>query len=209
MNKIILAWKLYWKIRNFLLLFIAGILLLLSILIYFPYFFNAIEKRNGYVLNDFILNNLLNADLSIPIFSIIWLMIIFSVIRCIQFPATAILFLWSYILLSITRMITISCIALNPPYHYVPLIDPIISIFYGNKLITKDLFYSGHTSTQFLLFLCLPKKTDKLLALIATIVIGFMMLIQHAHYTIDIIAAPLFAWAVYKLAQLITKPTTP
>jgi len=73
--------------------------------------------------------------------------------------------------------------------------------FYGGKFLTKDLFFSGHTSIQFLSFLCLQKKSDKVLALISTILVASLVLVQHVHYTIDVLAAPLFTWLSYKAGK--------
>ena len=109
----------------------------------------------------------------------------------------------SLVLLCISRMITITLIPLNPPIGLIPLKDPISSLFYGGTgvFITKDLFYSGHTSTQFLIFLCLTKRSDKIIAFIATITVGILVLIQHVHYTIDVLAAFVFTYVVIYLER--------
>jgi len=59
------------------------------------------------------------------------------------------------------------------------------------------LFFSGHTATVFLLFLCLKKKQDKWLALGGSVLTGFLLLVQHVHYTIDVLAAPVFTYFIY------------
>ncbi|HEX3079850.1 MAG TPA: phosphatase PAP2-related protein, partial [Puia sp.] len=71
--------------------------------------------------------------------------------------------------------------------------------------ITHDLFFSGHTTTVFLIFLCLKKKRDRIYALIASILLGIFLLGQHVHYTIDVLAAPIFTYVAYRLALLFTK----
>ena len=200
MEEIAIQWSAIWGERSFRNKTILGFIILIVIFGFFPFFFEVIEKRNGFVLNDPLLTLLPAYDLSIPIFAIIWSMATFVAVRCFQSPDFFILLMWSFILLSLARIVSISLVALNAPEGIVILRDPIVSIFYGKRYITKDLFFSGHTSTQFLFFLCLSKRNDKIIALIATIAIGVMVLIQHVHYTIDVAAAPFFAYFVYKLA---------
>jgi hypothetical protein len=128
--------------------------------------------------------------------------------RAIYDPALLLLFLWGFIFLSVSRFICIYLVPLNPPEQLIALRDPITNLFYGKKhgFITKDLFYSGHTSTQFLMCLCFTKRSDKLLALISTILVGVLVLIQHVHYSIDVIVAPFLTYLVYLLSKQVVKP---
>jgi hypothetical protein len=41
------------------------------------------------------------------------------------------------------------------------------------------------------------KKGDKLVTLFSSIAIGALVLIQHVHYTIDVVAAPIFTYAIF------------
>jgi hypothetical protein len=185
-----------------------GLIIWIAVLIAFPFFFEYIENRNGIILNDFIINSLPAYDVSIPTFLIIWTMFLLFLYRAIYNPALLLLFLWGFIFLSISRFISIYLAPLNPPEQLIALRDPITNIFYGKKhgFITKDLFYSGHTSTQFLMYLCFTKQSDKLLALVSTILIGILVLIQHVHYSIDVIAAPFLTYLVFLLSKKIVKP---
>jgi hypothetical protein len=173
---------------------LIGLLALCVVLYCLPYFFQYIEKRNGYIIKDIVLAWLPAKDVSLPIFGIIWTMALLIMIRSIQSPTIFILFLYSFILVEASRFITISLLPLNAPLQLIPLIDPISNSFYGKTFITKDLFYSGHTAIQFLFFLCLRKHTDKLIALCCAISIGILVLVQHIHYTIDVVAAFPFAY---------------
>ena len=203
---IAIAWKNAWSNLKFRRMMLAGSIIMVGILVSFPFFFALIEQREGPLLNDPILILIPPADVSIPTFIVIWSMTVLLWIRCAQDPSILLVFVWCFILLCFSRMITIILFPLNPPVGLIPLKDPLASIFYGgtDKFIQKDLFYSGHTSIQFLMFLTLKRKMDKMLALIATFTIGTLVLVQHVHYTIDVVAAFVFSYLIYRVGKIIT-----
>ncbi len=201
-----IEWKNAWANQAFKSKAIIGSICLLFVLVSFPRFFAIIELRNGIVLNDAVLNKLPSADLSIPIFITIWSTAFLLIRRIIQSPSLFLQFLLSFLFLSIVRIGTISFFPLDAPNELIPLKDPISSLFYGGKdiFITKDLFFSGHTATQFLMFLCLQKKMDKYLTGLTSILIAIMVLIQHIHYTIDVFAAFPLTYLVYLLGKKVS-----
>ena len=195
------TWKQAWKDNLFRKKIYIGVIILIAILACFHIFFQAIEKRNGYLMNDILLNKIPAQNVSPFIFAIIWFCSLLALIRCIQKPDIFILCLYSFIFISLFRFISISLFPLNPPIGLIPLTDPITNFFYGKTFITKDLFFSGHTATQFLIFLCVQNRTDKIISFCATVFVGILILVQHVHYTLDVISAPLFAYLAYSLAQ--------
>ncbi len=197
------TWQTSWESPGYKNKALTGLGFVSVILCILPYFFQMIEKRNGVLLNDYILNSIPAYNVSIPVFIIIWSMALLICMRFVKDPEIFLTFLWAYILVSASRLISISLIPLNPPVGLIPLVDPLSNSFYGPKFITKDLFYSGHTSVQFLMFLCLKRKNDKVMALFATIFIGILLLIQHVHYTIDVISAPIFAYLLWLVSKKI------
>lgn len=172
----------------------SGVITLSIISLFLNPFFQAIELREGFQINDILLSILPAKDCSEAIFILIWSCVALATIRFLNNPMLFIVFLWSYVLLCLTRIITISLVPLNAPDGLIPLRDPLSNYFYGQVFITKDLFYSGHTATLFLIFLCLEKKRDKLMVLLATAVVGLLLLVQHVHYSMDVLAAPFFAY---------------
>lgn len=59
--------------------------------------------------------------------------------------------------------------------------------------LTKDLFFSGHTASTFLLYLCCRgQRTLGAVALAAHVLTVAVVFMAHLHYTIDVIGA----WAV-------------
>lgn len=186
-----------------------GLVAIAIILSLFPYFFQAIEKRHGYQINDWVLNILPALDVSKGIFLFIWTTTLLTLVRSIQDPTIFLTFLWSYILLCLTRVVTITLVPLEPPQGLFPIVDKMANAFYGPHFITRDLFFSGHTATVFLMGLCLKKKYDKVIAFIATSFVGILLLIQHVHYTIDVIAAPILTWLIFLLAKKMVGEQSP
>jgi membrane-associated phospholipid phosphatase len=193
-------WQEAWSVLGFRRKLIAGIMIVILILAMFPVFFQRIEQRHGILLNDPLLSYLPAHNVSIPLFIIIWTLSTLAAIRAIQSPRMFLTFVWSFVLLSIFRMLTISLTPLDPPAGLIGLVDPLSNFFYGDKFITRDLFFSGHTSTVFVLSLCLPGRTEKKLALLATICVGLLLLVQHVHYTLDVLGGFVFGWLAYRIA---------
>ena len=197
-------WKHAWTKKTFRYKVFAGFFLNLLVLVLLPAFFQHIEKRNGILLNDVLLDQIKPVDVSLYVFIIIWSMGLLTLIRAIQQPKIFITFLYSFFVLTVSRIISITLVSLNAPQGLIPLVDPLTSVFYGQSFITKDLFYSGHVATQFLMFLCFIKKPDKVLAIISAISVAILVLVQHVHYTIDVVTAPFFAYACFIAGRYIS-----
>ena len=170
-----------------------------------PFFFNYIQNRQGPVLHDWVLEHIPPHDVSIAIFTLIWGMGLLILIRAMYNPVIYINYVWSLIFINLTRMLTILFISLDPPKGLIHLVDPITGLFYGNTIITRDLFFSGHTSTLVLIFLCLEKRNDKILAFISAAIVMVLLLVQHIHYTIDVIVAPFAVYIIYRLVRRVFK----
>jgi len=200
-----LTWKTALKNDGYKIRLIIVAVVFVAILLVFPFFFQHIEQRDGMMLRDFVVEHLKPADVSIPIFICIWGITALVIVRCIKQPQLFLTALYGFTLLTLFRMMTITLVPLNPPNGLVPLVDPISNFFYGKShFVTKDLFFSGHTSSQFLYFLCLIKRRDKALALISTVIVGSLVLVQHVHYTIDVVAAIPLTYLVYWMAKKLT-----
>jgi hypothetical protein len=194
-------WQIAWQSAAFRRKLVAGLLAVALIAMAFPVFFQTIDKRDGYSINDLLLNVLTPHDVSAPIFIVIWATFVLTMLRCIQNPDMLLTFTWTWIFVSLARLLTITLIPLDPPPGLIGLADPLSNAFYGSKFVTKDLFFSGHTSTLFIMFLCLTGRTDRILALIATVLVGILLLVQHVHYTLDVLCAPPLTWGIYRLVK--------
>ncbi|MFD2934122.1 phosphatase PAP2-related protein [Spirosoma flavum] len=196
-----LAWQTAWQSPIFRRKFIIGIIGVLTLLGTFPYFFHTIEQHSGPVLNDWVLSQLPPYDVSLIIFLVIWAAGLLILIRSRRNPAVFMMFVYSYVIITLSRMLTINLVPLNPPVGLIPMVDPLTNAFYGKVYITKDLFYSGHTSTIFLIFLCLRQRWDRLIVLLGSLLVGGLLLVQHVHYTVDVLSAFVFTYPLYWLGK--------
>ena len=173
------------------------------IILFLPYFFiEILLSKPGYTLNDYILNQLAPKDFSWIIFGLIYLSVLITLFFNYSNPYTILLGIECYLGINLVRIVSLYMITLEPPHDIIPLIDPLITkIAYGNTVYLKDLFFSGHVSTLFLLFLIEEDKVRKLFLLATTISVGLLILWQHVHYSIDVLSAPLFAWAIYTIIK--------
>lgn len=194
----ILTWKEAVKTKGFIFKLVAVTIVFAAILCVFPFFFQHIEQRDGIQLKDIVVDNLRPVDVSVPIFLCIWGITFVIALRCFKNPMLFLSALYGFIVLTLLRMLTITLVPLNPPHGLIPLVDPISNFFYGKtNFVTKDLFFSGHTSSQFLFFLCLHKRSDKILAFLSTCLVATFVLFQHVHYTIDVLAAIPLTYVCY------------
>ncbi|HEY4107698.1 phosphatase PAP2-related protein [Puia sp.] len=194
-------WQEAWLTPSFRRRLMTGMVVLIMILSLLPRFFQMIERRHGVLLNDPVLRALQPHNVSTLLFVILWGFTAYCTFRAAQTPKMFLTYLWSFIFLTAFRVLTIALIPLDPPVGLIGLVDPVSNFFYGSdKFVTKDLFFSGHTSAVFLLYLTVPGKTDKKLALVATASVALLLLVQHVHYTLDILGGILFCWISWQIA---------
>jgi hypothetical protein len=191
-------WKETWSSPVKRLQLTAIMVLIPVFSLFLPYFFAFIEKRNGVVLNDWVLAHIVPHNVSVAIFIIIWSMILLALYRAIHKPSIFITYCLTLAMVTVARVLCISLVPLSPPVGLIPLSDPLSGAFYGEASVTKDLFFSGHTATLTLIFLCLEKPTDKILGFLATGTVAYLLLVQHIHYTVDVITAPVVVYILYR-----------
>jgi len=196
------VWLSAWNNKAFRNHFIAGILALIIVMVVTSYFFNYIQDdKNGIELNDWVLKRLPSMDMSVFIVSLMLSSAILFALRGLANPNMLMTFLFALIIHLIARMITISITQFFPPQGLIVLHDPMGSMLYQYRFISRDLFYSGHTAILSLLYFCSFKKLDKYYILLTVISVGFLLLVQHVHYTIDVLCAPIFAFGCFWLAK--------
>jgi hypothetical protein len=128
-------------------------------------------------------------------------------------------FLWLGGVLSILRGLSILALPLGPVdgpdvnvhlgaaqiwQAWLNIVNPVSALTtdVAHVSLTKDLFFSGHTSSSFLLWLyCRRMRPLGGLALIAHVIVVATVLVAHIHYTIDVLGAWLITALVYAAAQ--------
>lgn len=180
---------------------ILSLLLLLFVLNRMSRFLDQIELRPGVLLADPILQLIPPRDLTWISFTLIYGGLVFAIGHLFRHPERLILAIQGYSIMVTFRAIAMFLLPLDPPIDIIVLKDPFVE-FFGNSgaPLTRDLFFSGHTSTMTLLGLASTNPKIKTMFMVATIGIGACVLIQHVHYSIDVIAAPFFAYGSMRFA---------
>lgn len=175
---------------------------LVFVFTFFSYFIEVIESRPGVILHDPFLKMIEPRDLTWFIFFLIYLCIALCVASVRKDPYHLTLGLKAYGIMLLFRMLTLWLTPLDPPPQMILLIDPVVEIIgTGGRTLTRDLFFSGHTSTLFLLFLAVPNKRLKYFCLLSCFIVASCVLHQHVHYVIDVLAAPFFALGAFTIAK--------
>jgi len=196
-----MSWKTFFQNKKSRTEFIITLLVLVPLMLSFSQFILFIEQREGVVLNDPLLNTFNPINLTWLTFSLIYLSLIMFFISVFKDPQKLMIGLQSYGLMVIFRTIAMYLTPLEAPGTLIVLDDPFVQLFGKGDVLTKDLFFSGHTGTLFLLFLLAENKTLKILFLISTIMVGSAVLMQHVHYSIDVFVAPFVAYCSYRIIK--------
>lgn len=193
-------WKLALKQKQFLFHLLFAVMMLTLVLSFFGWFLNFIELRQGHSLYDPILNFFKPKDVSYYIFFITYAASLTGIIFSLSNPYRTVHLIEMYTLLTIFRIITLYLVPLDPPDSSIPLQDSVLqNTFYRPEGNMKDLFFSGHTATLFLFFFYTRTPWLKWTFLASAIGVSIGLMIQHVHYSWDIIAAPAFAFLSYTI----------
>jgi hypothetical protein len=163
------------------------------------------EARPGAVLPDPVLALLSPRDLTWLTFSLVYAGLALGVSRLAREPRALLHALFAYAVMVLFRTAAMWATPLEAPPGMIPLHDPLVRLLGPGRLLTKDLFFSGHTSTLVLLGLTVPGRGWKTLFFAGAAAVGASVLVQHVHYTVDVLAAPFFAYASVSLAARLAR----
>ena len=164
------------------------------------------ETRAGIHLYDPIIAAIPPIDLSRTIFICTYGSIIAGLFCSMTTPERIVRTNLAILCLLLYRLITMFLLPLEPPENIIPLQDEFLKYTtYGHQVLLKDLFFSGHTASVAILFYLIDHKWISRLLLAMSMIIGSMLIIQHVHYTIDVLAAYAFAHLSYKSGNWLTE----
>ena len=201
-------WASNWATPAFRLRLGLVLLLLLGLLPLVARFYHFVQARPGHPLADPLLALLPVRDVSGLTFALIYGGIAATLVFLLPRPLLLLRALWAYYFLQLLRMLTLWLWALEPPAALLVLHDPVMDRIFEvtTQPIVRDLFFSGHTATAALLALAVRGRWRHWALALLTAAIGVLVLVQRVHYSYDVLAAPLFAWAAYWLAGRVCRP---
>ncbi|MBK8242515.1 MAG: hypothetical protein IPK88_03750 [Saprospiraceae bacterium] len=189
------AWKGVHKKDNYPILLLVGLVFFCSSIYLTVHYVPKFETRNGFIPYDPFMDFLPALDVSFWIFFILYGAILFGSYYFLQHPKLFLMMLFSFGFMYWFRAICITIVPLNEPTLLIPLKDPLIeTLGIYQHFIKKDLFFSGHFASVFIPWLVIEKPNIRWIFLISSIVIGFLVMIQHIHYSFDIIGAVVFSY---------------
>ena len=166
-----------------------------------PDFFQYVEDRPGRPPVDLVLHLFQPVDVSAPLFTVLYLSMAMALVLLARTPLRLLRTFQAFFFLVLLRMAAMFLIALEPPVDLIPLRDPISQLFYPNGgPFTKDLFYSGHVATAFLFVLAVRGSRWRAFFVVATVLIAIGVMLQHVHWSVDVIAAPFAAFAAWRIS---------
>jgi membrane-associated phospholipid phosphatase len=197
LENIRLTWKPFLSSSQFRIKFFVTVIFLLTTLFAYRRFLDYAEARTGVSIPDPILKLYEPIDLTWLIFGLIYLCLVVGIIALIKNPEKLLLAFQVYTAVVIIRIIVMYLVPFEAPEKIIVLKDPFVEMFGSGESLTKDLFFSGHTATLFLLFLVVESKRLKYIFLLSAVVVGVSIVLQHVHYVIDIFAAPFFTYVCF------------
>ena len=196
-------WKSFFNNKRNRNEFILTVVLLAILMLSFSQFLQFIEQREGVSIPDPLLKAFNPINLTWLTFTLIYLSIILFLFCVRKDPYKIMIALQAYGLMVIFRTIAMYLTPLEAPTTLLLLDDPFVQLFGKGEILTKDLFFSGHTGTLFLLFLLTKNKILKVVFILSTLTVGIAVLLQHVHYSIDVFIAPFVAYCSFRIIVIL------
>lgn len=156
----------------------------------------------GLLFNDPFFNFISAKNVSLFIFILTYgsvvLYITLNYNRSKQIPTLMV----AYGILLLFRIVSMSLVPLKQPDDIVFLQDPFLNNFIYPGKIETDLFFSGHCGLVLSMFFI---NTKNWIFLIILVILGYLLMVQRVHYSIDIFGAIPFAFIAVWISKKIIK----
>lgn len=189
-NKSVSKWRYYASLLEAILLFIVSVYMT-----HLASKYAAINASN--YVEDLILSNTPVFDFEFIFVQGAIMLSLFVVALCIRFKKTAPFLIKAVSLFIIIRSVFVSLTHLAP-YPTKLILDSGLLNFITTG---NDLFFSGHTGLPFLIALIFWRHLYiRTLFLISSVIFGFIVLLSHLHYSIDVFSAFFITYSIYHIA---------
>lgn len=195
-------WQEAIRSPSFRLQLLLTVLILGMFLLAYAHFLDWIQLRPGVVLHDPLLASFQPRKVTWVVFALIYGSLVLGLRTLGARPAALLVALQSYAILIAARMVAMYFVPFDPPVRMIHLKDPFVQLFDTGVVLTRDLFFSGHVATLFLLFLTASHRLLRAAFLLATVVVGAGLIWQHVHYTIDVLTAPFITFGCYRFVLM-------
>lgn len=175
-------------------MWMATVFVAMGVVLSLPGFFRMLALRPGVFPPDPLLPLLPALDVSVPLFLVMYAVVAVALAALWRYPQRMLRTAMAYVLLLLLRMVSMSLYTLEAPPGYIPLEDPISTLFYPDRQpFHKDLFFSGHVATVVLLGSALPGRWLRVAMFLVAAMVALAVMVQRVHWTVDVLAAPFFA----------------
>jgi hypothetical protein len=198
------TWRTAWKQVGFRWQFLWSALSLLISLVLIRILLDYLEGRSGVVITDPVLSLFPPLDIHWMIWTLVYSGILLGIVSVALRPLTLLVSLRALFAIVLLRVVSMLIIPLDPPAGSIPLTDPIVHLPFTDGVLTRDLFFSWQVAVLSLFMFVVHGRDLKLVFGFLTGLTSVGLLVQHAQYTISIVAAPCFAYAALGLARYMT-----
>lgn len=201
-----MTWREAWRSVPFKRLFIGVLSVALLISASMPWYFQALQARGGSTPWEPLLAHLPAVDVSLFLFAVLYGSVLVALWDLAPRPVRLLRGLLAYTLVLCLRPVTMWLFTFEPPADLVPLMDPLTAVFYpGGEPFAKDLFFSGHTASITVLACAVVGRTVRWGLVVATVLVAALVLLQHVHWTVDVLVAPVAAIAAWRIAGAVVR----
>jgi len=201
MPKSLDRWRSAWRSHDFrdqLFVSLAGLVIASALMVLF---LDYVEGRPGVALHDPLLQFFPAVDLRLITFSLVYSGMILGFLSVASHPFALLLALRASVVILLMRIVTIFLLPLDPPAGIIPLTDPFIQWPGVPPVLTRDLFFSGYAAIMALFVFVSEWNDMKIIFTCIGTGVSVLFLLHHAHYTIDVLAAPCFSYVAFSIAK--------